>query len=85
MANHSKLTMKGNFGRGPTKGNDGMCHDPISGEKSAKGAPSSVPDTHSKSAPGKAAYRGVGGTTVNRPKNADKINVGSGPRKGNQQ
>ena len=31
-----------NEGRGPTKGNDGTCHDPISGSKSAKGAPTAA-------------------------------------------
>lgn len=73
-----------NMGRGPTRGNDGSCHDPISGKPSAKGAPSHTPDTHAASAPGKAEYRGVGGTKM--PKlGATTFNAGRGPTKGNQQ
>lgn len=82
--NHSGLTAKENYGRGPAKGNDGKCHDPISGTQRVKSAPSSVPDTHAPSAPGKAAYRGQGGTKVSRPTTMDKINAGRGPTKGNQ-
>jgi len=81
--NKSGLSMKENYGRGPVKGNDGSCHDPISGVKSAKGAPSSVPDTHAPGAYGKASYRGVGGTPM--PKTGkDSFNFGRGPTKGNQ-
>ena len=66
-----------NKGRGPTKGNDGTCHDPISGSKSAKGAP--------VSASGKEQKRGPGGVTAKCPANPDRQNVGRGPTKGNQQ
>ena len=43
--NQSGLTGTVNAGRGPVKGNNGACHDPISGAGSAKGAP----DTSGKS------------------------------------
>lgn len=81
--NHSGLTGVVNAGRGPTRGNDGACHDPISGAGSAKGAPSHVHDTHAPGAYGKAQYRGVGGTQVKKPGSEAKINVGRGPTKGN--
>lgn len=82
--NQSGLTGTVNAGRGPTKGNDGKCHDPISGAGSAKGAP--------VSASGREQKRNPGGTRSFDPKagqnysgNADRINVGRGPTKGNQQ
>lgn len=82
--NQSGLKAKANYGRGPVKGNDGACHDPISGAKSAKGAPDMVPDTHAKGAYGKSPYRGVGGTAM--PKTGKtSFNMGRGPTKGNQQ
>lgn len=72
-----------NKGRGPTRGNDGSCHDPISGAKTQKGAPSHVHDTHAPGAYGKAPYRGVGGTAM--PKTGKtEFNAGRGPTKGNQ-
>ena len=75
--NQSGLTGTVNAGRGPLRGNDGTCHDPISGSKSAKGAPTG--------ATGSAQYRGVGGVTAKCPANPDRQNVGRGPTKGNQQ
>lgn len=65
-----------NKGRGPVVGNTGTG--------APERAPSSVPDTHAKGAYGKTAYRGVGGTTVKCPSDADSINAGRGPRRGNQ-
>ena len=92
--NQSGLTGTVNAGRGPLRGNDGACHDPISGSKSAKGAP----DTSGKSSTVKNCDsinvgRGpTGGGRAFDPKagqnyqgNADRINVGRGPTKGNQQ
>ena len=92
--NQSGLTGTVNAGRGPTKGNNGACHDPVSGSKSAKGAP----DTSGKSSTVKNSDsinvgRGpTGGGRAFDPKccgnyqgNADRINVGRGPTKGNQQ
>lgn len=81
--NQSGLSAVSNAGRGPTRGNDGACHDPISGAKSAKGAPSYVADTHAKGAYGKAPYRGQGGTSVKKPGADAKVNYGRGPTKGN--
>lgn len=82
--NQSGLSAVSNAGRGPTKGNDGACHDPVSGAGSAKGAPSHVHDTHAPGAYGKAQYRGVGGTAM--PKTGKTtFNSGRGPTKGNQQ
>ena len=65
--NQSGLTGTVNAGRGPLRGNDGTCHDPISGSKSAKGAPTG--------ATGSAQYRGVGGTRVDKPARIDHINI----------
>ena len=75
--NQSGLTGKVNAGRGPVRGNDGTCHDPISGAGSAKGAP--------VSATGKEQKRGPGGVVAKCPANPDRQNVGRGPTKGNQQ
>ena len=75
--NQSGLTGTVNAGRGPVRGNDGTCHDPISGAGSAKGAP--------VSATGKEQKRGPGGVVAKCPANPDRQNVGRGPTKGNQQ
>jgi len=74
-----------NVGRGPTVGNHG------SGIESGKMPPAaSVPtlpaqgstrDYINRGAPN----RGPGGVMCKSPANPNKINVGSGPRKGNQQ
>lgn len=78
--NKSGLTGVVNAGRGPTRGNDGTCHDPIGGKSVTKDArkqpPSHVHDTHAPGAYGKAQYRGVGGTTVKKPTNPDSIRTG---------
>ena len=93
--NQSGLTGTVNAGRGPTKGNDGTCHDPISGSKSAKGAPTAAlkgkpsnPDSFNAG----PQVRNPGGTRSFDPKagqnysgNPDRQNVGRGPTKGNQQ
>ena len=75
--NQSGLTGVVNAGRGPVRGNDGTCHDPISGAGSAKGAP--------VSATGKEQKRGPGGVVAKCPANPDRQNVGRGPTRGNQQ
>lgn len=72
-----------NKGRGPTKGN--QDYDAGQGKHRE-------PPTRSLPAfkPGKemtspyAQYRGVGGTTVNKPGAEAKINKGRGPTKGNE-
>jgi hypothetical protein len=92
--NQSGLTGTVNAGRGPTKGNDGTCHDPISGSKSAKGAPvaalkgkPSNPDSFNAG----PQVRNPGGTRAFDPQccgnykgNPDRQNVGRGPTKGNE-
>lgn len=79
--NKTGLTAKANYGRGPVRGNDGMCHDPLNGKPvtgdSPKRPPSHVHDTHAPGAYGKAQYRGVGGTTVKKPTTIDSINYGA--------
>jgi hypothetical protein len=82
------------MGRGPTKGNDGTCGHSGMAMTGAKPPTSGVP-AHN---PGKdmftgsAQVRNPGGTrafmpsaTQNYKGNADSINVGRGPTKGNQQ
>jgi hypothetical protein len=81
--NQSGLTGKVNAGRGPTKGNDGACG--CSGmARSGKQPPVSASGTEQK--------RNPGGTRAFDPKagqnysgNADRINAGRGPTRGNQQ
>lgn len=64
---HSNDGRSVNFGRGPTKGNNGT--------NSYAGAPTG--------ATGTAQYRGVGGTQVKKPGAEAKIDMGRGPTKGN--
>lgn len=86
-----------NMGRGPTKGNDGSCGHagmPMTGSKPMTAAVPSVPAQGSvrDSINRGAQVRTPGGTRAFDPKatqnykgNADKINMGRGPTKGNQQ
>lgn len=84
---HSNDGREVNFGRGPTRGNDGVCH-PV---KNASGNPTKdayrrPPTAEVKPVPAQGSvrdninrgsqYRGVGGTTVKSPANPDKIRVG---------
>jgi len=74
---HSNDGRTVDFGRGPTKGNDGACHDPKTGAKSATGAP-----TTGGAQSNTKQYRGVGGTAM--PKTGkESFNFGRGPTKGN--
>ena len=97
---HNQFTGHSNDGRAVQmrqspnrKGNDGECHDPISGGSTKRNRPpASVPDTHPKSAPGMPQVRNPGGTRTWQPSagqnykgNPDSINMGRGPTKGNQQ
>ena len=72
-----------NKGRGPTVGNKGTQVE------SGKMPPtSSVPAKKSMYGDNNnvgSQYRGVGGASAKCPSNSDKINVGRGPTKGNQQ
>lgn len=76
-----------NFGRGPTRGNDGQCHNPGTPAKSvtqdtgrrppvsavpALPAQGSVRDSINRG----HQNRGQGGTTVRRPTNPDSIRMG---------
>lgn len=92
--NQSGLTGTVNAGRGPTRGNNGACHDPISGAGSAKGAPdtsgksSKVADSDSINVgrgPTGGGRKFAPSAGQNYHGNADRINVGRGPTKGNQQ
>ena len=84
--NQSGLSMKENFGRGPTKGNqDYDAHQGKHREPPTSGLPSTTKTKNPDYINGGAQYRGVGGTTSTGFSNADKINVGRGPTKGNQQ
>lgn len=77
---HSNDGREVNFGRGPTKGNDGVCH-PVKGASASvtKDAYRRAPD----SASGTAQKRNPGGTRAWDPKagqnyagNPDKIRIG---------
>ena len=84
---HSNDGRDVNFGRGPTKGNDGMCHNPgtpsqsVTKDKGRRPPVSAVP-----SVPAQGSVRdninrghqdrGVGGTTVKKPTSPDSIRVG---------
>lgn len=89
--NHSGLKFKENAGRGPTKGNHGTttessCKPPVSAVPTLP-AQGSVRDSINRG----AQVRTPGGTRDFAPKagqnyrgNADAINAGRGPTKGNQ-
>lgn len=77
-----------NFGRGPTKGNDGTCGHAGYEHKGKKPMTSSVPSTNVKNVDSinvGSQFRGAGGTTVKKPGADAKINVGRGPTKGVEQ
>lgn len=75
-----------NFGRGPTRGNDGMCHNPGTPSSSVTKDPVRRPPTSAVPAvPAQGSvrdninrghqYRGQGGTQVRKP-SPDSIRVG---------
>ena len=81
---------EGNFGRGPTKGNTGC--DIEGARPPAAAVPSSTKIKNPDYINGGAQVRTPGGTRNFEPSagqnykgNADRINVGRGPTKGNQQ
>lgn len=93
---HSNDGREVNFGRGPVKGNDGSCGHSGMPRQGAMPPTSAMPAV----APGKDMFKGSsnpqvrtpGGTRAFAPSagqnyngNADKINVGRGPTKGNMQ
>ncbi len=94
---HSNDGREVNFGRGPTKGNDGSCGHSGMPHAGAKPPTSGVPAVPTQGSVRDSINRGPqvrtpGGTrafdpsaTQNYKGNADKINVGRGPTKGNQQ
>lgn len=76
-----------NFGRGPTRGNDGMCHNPgtpsqsVTKDKGRRPPTSAVPSVPAQGSVRDSInrghqYRGQGGTAVKRPTNPDQIRVG---------
>jgi hypothetical protein len=85
-----------NKGRGPVKGNDGTCHHAGFAASSCKPDTAAVPALPKQGSTRDSINRGAqvrtpGGTrafdpsaTQNYRGNADKINVGRGPTKGNQ-
>ena len=85
-----------NMGRGPVKGNDGTCHHAGFAASSCKPDTAAVPALPKQGSVRDNINRGSqvrtpGGTrafdpsaTQNYKGNADKINVGRGPTKGNQ-
>ena len=74
-----------NMGRGPTKGNqDYDVNQGAHREPPTSGLPSTTKTKNPDYINGGAQYRGVGGTTSTGFSNADKINVGRGPTKGNK-
>ena len=95
-AGKQDVNKKIDMGRGPTKGNDGSCHH--SGFAAASCGPitASVPAVPAQGSTRDSINRGAqvrtpGGTRSFDPKagqnysgNADKINMGRGPTKGNQ-
>ena len=91
---HSNDGREVNFGRGPTKGNDGSCGHSGMPHQGAKPPTSGVPAiTKGKDMfTGSAQVRTPGGTRAFEPSmgqnykgNADMINMGRGPTKGNSQ
>lgn len=78
---HSNDGRSVNMGRGPVRGNDGMCCQPKNTAGKPVGGPkprppSHVHDTHAPGAYGKAPYRGVGGTMPKKPVDSMSINYG---------
>ena len=86
--NKTGLTARANYGRGPVKGNDGACHDPVSGSSNRGTYPytRAVPSTKISNVDkigGHAQFRGDSTVAVKKPGAEAKINVGRGPTKGN--
>lgn len=86
-----------NMGRGPTTGNDGSCHHAGYADAGRKPPTSAVPAVPKQGSVRDNINRGAqvrnpGGTRKFEPSagqnytgNADRINAGRGPTKGNQQ
>ena len=85
---HSNDGRDVNFGRGPTKGNDGMCHNPgTPGGSVTRDAARRPPVSAVPSLPAQGSVRdsinrghqdrGVGGTVVRKP-SPDNIRIGQG-------
>lgn len=73
-----------NEGRGPTKGNqDYDARQGAHKEPPTRALPANVKIKNPDYINGGAQYRGQGGVEAKCPSNADKINVGRGPVKGN--
>ena len=91
--NQFKGTQTANAGRGPTVGNKDYrpkTSGPSATADAYRPAPAdSLPSNTKIKNPdyinGGAQYRGQGGVVAKCPPNADKINVGRGPTKGNTQ
>lgn len=84
---HSNDGREVNFGRGPTRGNDGMCHNPgtpsssVTKDKAQRPPVSATPAVPAQGSVRDninrgSQYRGVGGTAVKKPGNPDSIRVG---------
>lgn len=74
------------FGRGPTKGNqDYNAMQGAHKEPPTRALPANVKIKNPDYINGGAQYRGQGGVEAKCPPNADKINMGRGPTKGNTQ
>jgi len=81
-----------NFGRGPTRGNDGSCgHSGFRPEgarpptAAIKGRPANMDSINMGSGPRGGGRAFEPSATRNYRGNADRINVGRGPTKGNKQ
>ena len=94
---HSNDGRTVNMGRGPTKGNDGKCHHSGMAHAGKMPPTSALPSVPAQGSVRDSINRGAqvrnpGGTrkfepsaTQNYTGNADRINAGRGPTKGNQQ
>jgi len=84
---HSNDGREVNFGRGPTRGNDGSCDMPknlgasVTGDSNRKTMTSPVPSLPAQGSVRDninrgSQYRGAGGVMAKSPSNPDKIRVG---------
>jgi hypothetical protein len=84
---HSNDGREVNFGRGPTRGNDGSCDTPknlaasVTRDKDRKPMTSALPSLPAQGSVRDninrgQQYRGAGGVTAKSPANPDKIRVG---------
>ena len=84
---HSNDGREVNFGRGPTKGNDGSCSTPknlaasVTRDKDRRPMTSALPSLPAQGSVRDNInrghqYRGAGGVTAKSPANPDKIRVG---------